>query len=223
MIRRIARLSMLAPVALLAACTEQDVTGVERAADAFFGEFFEFVFTMMVLSTMMTFAYVMLFAGMATAILAAVRANRDRREGRDPAGPGTDWLAIGFLVFGGIMLFATSPWVFGIGFSFHDEPGRSLTPFLPVILLGMGLAFAGSSRFRRRRREAAAAGQHRQQQSGPQAGWPPVPPPAPQQTPPPPAVPAAVAPRPAPKRRPAPSRAKPKPARAKPKSRSRSR
>lgn len=173
------------------ACTEQDSRAVDRAVESFFGEFFEFWFSMMMMMALMTLLWAFIAAGAIAAIIAGIRWMRGDRQ---PAAPGQravepDWIGLGMIIGGSVLVLAASPWIMGMGFNFHD--GGTVAPFVVVGLVGMALMFAWVGRRRRAKRDAASA--QAAYAAGYQAALPP--PPAPPAPPAPPVPPVAAPPK----------------------------
>lgn len=165
-----ARLAPILALVTLAACTEQDASGVDRAVESFFGELFEFWFSMMLLVVMMILFWALIAAGAVAVIVAGIRRMRGGRQAVSevprasgaPGAPGVqpepDWVGIAMIVGGGVLLLGASPWIFGIGFDFND--GGALGPLVLPGLVGAALVIGWTMRGRRgrrARREARAA------------------------------------------------------------------
>lgn len=163
-------------VLALASCTEQDASGFERAVDSFFISILEFFLMMMLLAAFMFVLWALIFAGAATAVIAGIRrltaGRRDDPSALDaqpsapppppPASPNRepDWLGVGMIVFGVVLLLAAAPTVFSV--SLGPTSGGAITIPLPLILGGAGLVWLANRR--RRDQEAARAAELRAQQ-----------------------------------------------------------
>lgn len=163
--RRALRAAAPTAFLVLAACTEQDSAGFERAVDSFFVSLFQFFLVMMLIAAAFFVLWALIFAGAATAVIAGIKRLTDRHAEQRPRPPDQetagasppppaarndpDWVGVGMIIFGVVLLLAAAPTVLSVNLG-PTSAGQVTIP-LPLIVGGAALIW-----FAQRRRRAQA-------------------------------------------------------------------